>query len=502
MMALAAIVSFASCTSEDNETINNTGNTNVMTFTATQESNAPVSRAVISADDSRSINWEADDQISILDGATNNLFTLKEGEGTTSAKFEGTAANTSTYTAVYPYQSGATLSGTSVENIILPATQTATAGSFDKAAALMMAQSTTTALEFKNAVGYVKVTPKFDCSKMELKTAGATEYLAGKGTLTYNEGAPSIAFTSKRSATITLEGSIIANNTYYIAVPATTLSAGWSISFTNATDGKVYTRKGVKDIIFKRNTVTNLGKFATDDDFWYDAVRGIVKKDQEVDMGLKVKISGAMYKVIFAKNNLTATGLATKESDYGDYFAWGALEPWYTNVTTTSSSVTVNAWKDGKSEGYSYGNCPSNINNSYVKNGVLKIDYDAARQVLGGDWQLPTKVIWEALSNANKISVYWGADGKKELEYIDGIQGMKITKKGNNSTYLFLPAAGFLINTSSKDIGSYGYYRSGTAYSDTFAYCLDFSTGSFFPQSLYQRSYGCPIRPIRLVAVE
>ena len=62
MMAFAAIVSFASCSSEDNNTtIENESATKVMTFTATQEGDEQSTRAAISTSDSKVINWEEGD---------------------------------------------------------------------------------------------------------------------------------------------------------------------------------------------------------------------------------------------------------------------------------------------------------------------------------------------------------------------------------------------------------------------------------------------------------
>lgn len=211
LLAFAAIVSFASCSSEDNNIAENGDNTKVMTFTATQEDNAPATRTAISSTNNKAIVWESGDQISVLDGSNNNQFTLKSGEGTNSATFGGTAdASATTYTAVYPYQSEATLSGTSVNNVTLKATQTATPGSFDKTTALMMAQGSSTNLAFKNAVGYVKVTPNFDCSKIELKAFNNSVVLAGKGKLSYKNGEPTLDLSSAptKDYAITLEGSI------------------------------------------------------------------------------------------------------------------------------------------------------------------------------------------------------------------------------------------------------------------------------------------------------
>ncbi|MDY6091853.1 MAG: hypothetical protein SPI57_01515, partial [Prevotella sp.] len=143
----------------------------------------------------------------------------------------------------------------------------------------------------------------------------------------------------------------------------------------------------------------------------YDAHRGIVKANQEVDLGLKITIDGKKYKVIFAKSNLTATGLAEKETDFGDYFAWAATEPWYTSITINGNKVEADGWKDGKKDGYVETNVPyyDSSSSSYTKykaeGDVLDTEDDAAHRILGGDWQLPTKEIWKALDNANKNSV-------------------------------------------------------------------------------------------------
>ena len=497
MMAFAAIVSFASCSSEDNNTtIENESATKVMTFTATQEGNEASTRAILSG---TNIHWESDDEISLLYSSENKQFTLTDGAGSTSGKFSGEAGQSTSYTAVYPYQSTASLSGTNVTNVTLPATQNATANSFDKNAALMMAKSDNTTLEFKNAVGYVKVKPKFACSKIVLKAAEESEYLAGMCTLSYGDGKPSIAFNPGQSTSITLSGTITANTVYYIAVPAVTLSAGWSISFTDNT-GNVYTRTGSNSIIFKRNTIINLGEFSrTDNNLKLTLTQnGNVPADKQVDMGV-FNIGGKNYRLIFAKSNLTQNGLADDESDYGDYFAWGALEPWYTKIDKTSSPWTA-TWE--KSGGYTEANAPT-LSKTYNANDVLSSSDDAANVILGGDWQLPTTEIWVALYGANNDKVYWGSDGNKGLETISEIKGMKITKKDDSNTYIFLPAAGYVSKDTFFFVGSGGYYQSGTASSSTKAYCLEFNKNNYvLEQSKSLRYLGRSVRPVRLVAVD
>ena len=502
-MAFAAIVSFASCSSEDNNTtIENESATKVMTFTATQEGDEQSTRAAISTSDSKVINWESDDKISIFDGTKNNRFTLKEGAGTKSATFQGNAATAAKYTAVYPYQSEASYdtSNGNVTGITLKATQNATDNSFDKEAALMIAEDGDgNTLNFKNVVGYVKVKPTFNCKRIDLKAFDNSAVLAGTGTVSYNGGEPKLDLSNAKTKdyAITLKGDIKADNDYYIAVPPVTLKAGWTIKFT-ASNGTVYSRKGTKDITFTRNMVTDLGVFDISKTNWYDPRGEKVKPEQEVDLGLTITIGTKNYKVIFAKSNLTTTGLAASETAYGDYFAWGAKVPWYTSY----SGTTINGWKDGKSDGYTGANAPYYNGTKYTAGKTLEAADDAANVILGGDWQIPTQAIWQALLRANMNTVNWGSNGNKALEKIGEIQGMKITKKDDSNTYIFLPAAGHVEVISFKEVGSGARYWSVTANSSINAYRLVFS-GSITPRvSNSAHSNGYPVRPVRLVAVD
>lgn len=221
---------------------------------------------------STAINWQSTDQISVFDGANENRqFSTKDfSADAPSCSFEGTVTAFATdYTAVYPYTEGATISEGVISGITLPATQTAVEDSFDPKAALMAAKTVSGGRElaFKNLVGYVKVATDFDCKKIEL-CAASGEKLAGAGTITFTDGTPSFTLDEGSESTITLlpagEGTLAAGTTYYIAVPAGTLHAGWNISFT-APDDKVYSRQGTKPIEFKTNTVINLGTIYLND---------------------------------------------------------------------------------------------------------------------------------------------------------------------------------------------------------------------------------------------
>ena len=507
LMSIAMLMAMASCSSSDDAVaeIKEESKLVPMTFTATQESNVGTRAAL----NGNSVIWKTGDMISVFDGngeEGNHQFSLT-GDAS-SGKFSGIASSEATsFTAVYPYTEGAQLeSDGSVSGVTLPAVQTATPNSFDPKAALMMAHSTDKSkLDFKNAVSLVKVTTDFDCKSIVLT---AKENIAGTGKLTYNSGAPSIAFDTNESQTITLkpasEDGVIAAGTYYIAIRPHT-SSGFSIRFINSADTKAYTQTSIQSNTFNRSKIKNLGTFTESGTSWTSTMEsnGNVKASQQVDLGLTITGSDSkQYRVIFTKSNLTANGLATNEYDYGDYFAWGATEPWYTSY----SGTTIN-WKKGYStDGYSPANAPYYNNGSYTQytsaGETLKASDDAAHVILGGDWQLPTKEIWVALNDANKVDVYWGPNnGDKTLETISGIQGMKITKIDDSNTYIFLPAAGWVTGTWFHDVGSIFYYWSGTA-SSSGAYDLSFWNGSVSEQDSSYRYYGYSVRPVRLVPVD
>lgn len=488
-LPLALIVmSIYSCTSDD-ETVQdvNDNSSVVTTFTCTQENDGTTTKAALDSD-CKTILWKTGDAISIFDGnKANNDYRLdSESNGKSTGTFSGTGAVTGPYVAVYPYTAGATLNNDgTVSNIVLPDEQEAVAGGFDPKAALMIAKSETTTLTFKNAVGFIKVTPQFDCKKIILRAANKTKPLAGKGTIKFDgSDNPYIDFTGSKelSYSITLSGTITSGNAYYIAVPAVTLSAYWTLTFV--TENKNYMRQVKNPITFARSIALNLGEFTTGGNYWVGS-NGIVTSDKQVDLGLTIEQGGKTYKVYFAKSNLTTTGLAENESDCGDYFAWGAIKPWYTKIDKTSSIWTA-TWE--KTGGYTEANAPYYHNGSYTKyttdGEILEAADDAANVILGGDWWIPTQAIWQALVD----------NSKKGLD-----NGFKFT---NNDQTLFLPAAGYVKGTSFVAVGYDGYYWSGTASSSTRAYYLHLpSSANVSAQLASDRYSGFSVRPVRLVDV-
>ena len=483
-LAIVAVMMLASCSSDNGE---NAGSKAIpMTFAASQEGIGGT-RAAINTADTKQIVWKKNDAISIFDGNGNQKFILVGEGGSTSGNYAGTAAEATAYTAVYPYTSNATFSGETLSGVSLPSAQTATEGSFDPAAALMIASSTSdapTKLQFKNIVGYVKVTPNFVCSKIELKAADETTPLAGTLSIT---GYEPYTVTDNKTYSISLTGSTTSSKAYYIAVLPSTLTPGWTISFTTS-EGNVYTRKGSKSLTISRNQVVDLGSFDTSADYWYDEGRGDkVKASQEIDLGLTITKDNTTYKVIFAKSNLTATGLAESETATGDYFAWAATEPWY---------ESSEQWKSGKEGGYVISNAPYYYTNTYDKTytnkgQTLNTRDDAARTILGGNWQIPTSEIFTNLLSKENFT--------KEMTTNGSISGCKIT---NNSTKasIFLPATGYYEGKDCKESGTHGnYWLSDLQDAESAKEFYFPDTNNNIKVSSNYRYSGNTIRPIRLV---
>lgn len=204
-----------------------------------------------------------------------------------------------------------------------------------------------------------------------------------------------------------------------------------------------------------------------------------------VDLGLK---SGTLW----AKCNIGATS----ETDYGVYFQWG-------DISGVSGSLV------GKysNENYSWTTDPFNngsrlfdstyfnsVKGTVCPNRILAKEYDAATQIMGSDWRMPTEAeLRELLSGTTNE---WIAD------YNDtGVSGMKFTSDTDTSKYIFIPAAGNCGDGSVYYVGSNGYVWSSSLY--TFypdnpdsAWYLDFCSDYCNMFSNY-RCYGWSVRGVR-----
>ena len=179
-----------------------------------------------------------------------------------------------------------------------------------------------------------------------------------------------------------------------------------------------------------------------------------------VDLGLSVK---------WATMNIGAE----KESDYGIMFAWGQTD-----------NVVASNFVDFKNYPYSwatYEHCNgsdttlikynNNISYGTVDNKtVLGPEDDAATQIMGSDWRMPTEAEFRELYNNTTIG----------SATINGVKGMKLTSKKDTSKYIFIPLAGICYDGDVWNEGYAGRVRTSSLYisSPYYAWSFNFSSGS------------------------
>ena len=188
-----------------------------------------------------------------------------------------------------------------------------------------------------------------------------------------------------------------------------------------------------------------------------------------VDLGLSVK---------WAKCNV---GAAT-ETEYGNYFMWGSTTP-----NTADECTWAKAPFNGGASDYDSGYFNS-VKNTVCPNGILAKKYDAAAQIMGGDWRMPTQAEFEELLSGTTnewISNYKGS----------GKNGRKFTSK-NNGNSIFIPAAGYCGYGSVDSVGDYGYVWSSSLFDDpSCTWYLDFYS-SDCSMSDDSRYYGYSVRGV------
>lgn len=214
------------------------------------------------------------------------------------------------------------------------------------------------------------------------------------------------------------------------------------------------------------------------------------KAIRAVDLGLNVK---------WANMNLGATA----PEEYGDYYAWGELEPYY-------SSQDPLTWKADKLNGYAWESyrwcngdgkkltkyCPANKKDYWDADGSPDDksspdpEDDAAHVKLGGSWRMPTDYDWTKLRN--NCTWKWTNDYNGT-----GVAGMTITSSKTGKS-IFLPAAGYRWSTK-EDVyhaGDQGEYWStidpdypNSAYYRYFSSAIDYRRSE-------QRYEGLSIRPV------
>lgn len=175
-------------------------------------------------------------------------------------------------------------------------------------------------------------------------------------------------------------------------------------------------------------------------------------------------------------------GAKTKTGDVGGYYSWGE--------TTTKDEYTLNTYAfHDKDKTY------RQINNG---TGILETDDDAAAQMWGDAWVMPTEDDW--------IELYEKTEAKWDT--VGGLLGYRFTSKvpGYEDKSIFIPASGQAVGTDVWYNGDYGFYWSSSAFpSDEaadLATCMIFNNEDnennikIAPSGYITRFYGLCIRPV------
>ena len=149
---------------------------------------------------------------------------------------------------------------------------------------------------------------------------------------------------------------------------------------------------------------------------------------------------------------------ATSETEDGDYFMWGSITPDTNNVCDWSTAPFNNG---SSSYNETYFN---SVKDDVCPNGVLAKKYDAAAQIMGGNWRMPT--------NADFRELYKYTTNRWVT--INGVDGIKFTSKTDTSKYIFFPKSGIRSGSSFSSQNYSGGVWSSSVQSYYFNYALYF----------------------------
>ena len=477
LVALLAALAFVACTSDDEAT--DGGALKQLSFSAVADAGSRPSYASermktqLHPNEGNSVTFCKNDAISVFDGATSQNKRFATNEDGASVTFSGSAPESTTYTALYPYQEGASISGSTI-TAVLPTTQYAQAGTtYDPAAVLSVATTTSDEMEFafKNVCGLVKFTTTEALAKVVFKGKNS-EKVAGNVSITVGEE-PTYSDADAESITLLplSPATTFEAGTYYISVLPQAFEDGFTLEAykTSSSDKADYAFNTNTAVSLVRSQILNIGELKS-------ASSVNANGHEYVDLGV-VMPDGT--KVLWATMNVGANAV----TDRGNYYAWGETE--------TKTDYSWSTYKFGRLY---------NINKYNASDGRTELytEDDVAHVKWGGDWKIPTQAEWQALCNQTTneyVSNYLG---------ITNLYGRIFKSKSNPERSIFIPCAGYYDGTTlySKELGA-DYWSSTlvpvTSYPDAnVAYNLDFAYDGVYPNYTYRRCVGQPVRPVLL----
>lgn len=522
-VAIATFFAFSSCQKEN---LQDNGSTNgVRIITAEFENNATKTEL----NDGVTPEWIVGDKIRILNATTHQDVDLVSGE-TPPAEGKGIiedgkiviaipVAMTGDLYAVYPASATSMESCNGEITFAIPAVQDGTFGSANICVAKSMVNDDTNKdnLVFRNATAVLEFSQTATDTKVLSIRVEAANAIVGPMSVSFNDdGTLDTPTTSSLSGKIIRVKSAAAKDRYYIAAAPVTTG---KIEFEYQQAVKVAT---VTTEAGKTLAINKIYTCPSMDGQNYQIKKGTINEHDYVQIG----------SLKWATRNIGATA-DTGESSYGEYFMWGAVVKAYTVLSGSTftfddkpSSYTNSTWD--KTKGFAWENCDftdgvfDNSNmavftkytsvNGYAKNGtadgktVLEAADDAAIQIWGSTWRIPTGGEGTSEFQALKNATYWLWDTTDKGYYVYVPQTGDAGKKNGESsnTYnksdalLFFPAAGCGKDNSRSSAGSQGHYWSSTpgTTNPSYSFGLYFQSDGINWVNSGPRCYGRTVRPV------
>lgn len=470
-------------------------------FSATMETmgDASLVDTKTSLDNEGNVLWTLGDQVSIFVGSTVNehyqvtdasdgktaaaLFRVENPESVPSEAINNNVA-------FYPYEATAGIvqneSSYVISDIVFPYTQYFAQASFGNGAFPMVAVTSSASdynLKFKNVLGGLKLRLKGTAEITSVSITGNNgEILCGSAEVTASAAsAPSVVMTDADGTTATLicqeyvQLSETEATSFIIALPPMTMEGGFTVVISDS-QGASMEMKTTRSQTITRSNILSMPAFT-----YVGTMPYVPPVPEAVNMGLPSGVKWATFNL----------GAGAPE-EYGDYYAWGETEPYYTEGHAQDNPCSN--WKDGKSEGYvwsTYKWCEgseSSLTKYFIDDDKMVLDSedDAASANWGGDWRMPTQEDWaELIANCN-----WTWTTR------NGVNGQLATSRLNNNS-IFFPAAGDRQGTYFYYAGSTGGYWSSTVNAETTSnarYADFYSATIRFANA--PRYYGFPVRPV------
>ena len=155
--------------------------------------------------------------------------------------------------------------------------------------------------------------------------------------------------------------------------------------------------------------------------------------------------------------------------------------------STTPNTETECTWKNAPFNGGASdydSNYFNKVKDTVAPNNVLAREYDAAAQIMGGNWRMPTNTeIQELIDNTTN-----------EWTQVNGVNGMKFTASNGNS--IFIPASGYRSDSSFYDQGSYASLWSSSLLSPSFSNAYYWDLRANDTEGSDSRCFGYTVRGV------